>query len=37
LLEGRIKERGVVIPVKKEIYGPVLDELKVMGISVVES
>ncbi len=37
LLEGRIKERGVVIPVKKEIYGPVLDELKVMGISIVEN
>ena len=32
LLENKIKERGVVIPVKKGIYEPVLDELKNFGI-----
>jgi saccharopine dehydrogenase-like NADP-dependent oxidoreductase len=36
LLEGKIKERGVVIPIKQEIYEPVLNELKVLGIEVIE-
>jgi saccharopine dehydrogenase-like NADP-dependent oxidoreductase len=36
LLEGKIKERGVVIPIKKEIYEPVLSELKDLGIEVTE-
>lgn len=37
LLQGKIKERGVVIPVKKEIYAPILDELSSLGISMVEN
>jgi saccharopine dehydrogenase (NADP+, L-glutamate forming) len=36
LLSGKLKSRGVVIPVVKEIYGPILAELKGVGISVVE-
>jgi saccharopine dehydrogenase-like NADP-dependent oxidoreductase len=32
LLEGKIKSRGVIIPVAKEIYDPVLAELKKEGI-----
>jgi saccharopine dehydrogenase-like NADP-dependent oxidoreductase len=32
LLEGKIKARGVVIPVLKEIYVPVLEELQEFGI-----
>jgi saccharopine dehydrogenase-like NADP-dependent oxidoreductase len=32
LLQGKIKSRGVVIPVCKEIYEPVLDELRKCGI-----
>jgi saccharopine dehydrogenase-like NADP-dependent oxidoreductase len=32
LLEGKIKARGVVIPVLKEIYDPVLEELQEFGI-----
>ena len=36
LLNDEIKARGVQIPVTKEIYGPVLDELETMGISFVE-
>lgn len=36
LLEGKIKSRGVCIPVMKEIYEPVLDELKTLGISLTE-
>ena len=36
LLQGKIKERGVVIPTKKEIYQPVLVELKALGIELVE-
>jgi len=37
LLEGKIKKRGVVIPVEKEIYDPVLEELSRLGIRVVEN
>lgn len=32
LLEGKLKQRGVCIPVDKEIYNPVLSELKTLGI-----
>lgn len=37
LVEGRIKKRGVVIPIEKEIYDPVLRELNRLGISLVET
>ncbi len=33
LLEGKIKERGVKIPLQPELYDPILDELKSVGIS----
>jgi saccharopine dehydrogenase (NADP+, L-glutamate forming) len=36
LLQGRIKSRGVVIPVVKEIYEPVLAELAELGIKLIE-
>jgi saccharopine dehydrogenase-like NADP-dependent oxidoreductase len=36
LVEGKIKSRGVVIPVLKEIYDPVLAALGEMGIRLVE-
>jgi saccharopine dehydrogenase (NADP+, L-glutamate forming) len=36
LLEGKIKSRGVVIPVDKDIYNPVLKELSQNGISLIE-
>lgn len=36
LVEGKIKQRGVAIPVSKEIYDPVLDELKKLGIELTE-
>ena len=36
LLQGKIKSRGVVIPVIKEIYDPILEELNTLGIRVVE-
>jgi saccharopine dehydrogenase-like NADP-dependent oxidoreductase len=32
ILQGKISQRGVVIPTKKEIYYPVLNELKTFGI-----
>ncbi|MEM3341142.1 MAG: saccharopine dehydrogenase C-terminal domain-containing protein [Thermoplasmata archaeon] len=32
ILNGEIKDTGVIIPVKKTIYEPVLDELEKMGI-----
>lgn len=32
LLEGKIKERGVVAPLNREIYQPVLNELRELGI-----
>ena len=32
LLEGKINKRGVVIPIEKEIYDPVLAELTTLGI-----
>jgi saccharopine dehydrogenase (NADP+, L-glutamate forming) len=36
LVQGKIKERGVVIPVSKEIYEPVLGELRSLGIELSE-
>jgi len=36
LLQGKISSRGVIIPVGKEIYDPVLQELNKLGISLVE-
>lgn len=35
LMQGKIKQRGVVIPVSAEIYEPVLSELGEMGIGLV--
>ena len=36
ILTGKIKETGVHIPVKKNIYEPVLKELEEYGIKFVE-
>ncbi len=36
LVEGKIKNRGVVIPVTKDMYDPILYELKVLGIELKE-
>jgi len=36
ILEGRIKERGVLSPIKKEIYDPCLKELERQGIVMIE-
>ena len=36
LLEGKIASRGVTIPLQKEIYEPVLNELKTLGIGLEE-
>jgi saccharopine dehydrogenase-like NADP-dependent oxidoreductase len=36
ILEGRVAARGVVRPVSKELYEPVLDELATLGISLKE-
>ena len=36
LLDGKIKARGVVMPVLKEIYDPVLKELQEFNIRLVE-
>jgi len=33
VLEGRITQRGVVAPMRPEVYDPILDELQGMGIS----
>jgi hypothetical protein len=32
MVQGKIVPRGVQIPVWKEIYGPVMEELKSLGI-----
>jgi saccharopine dehydrogenase-like NADP-dependent oxidoreductase len=37
ILEGKIKDTGVHIPIKKSIYKPVLSELADLGISMTES
>ena len=36
ILEGKINLKGVQIPIKKEIYNPILDELKNLGIKMNE-
>ena len=36
ILEGKIKDTGVQIPIKKNIYEPVLAELKTLGIGMTE-
>jgi saccharopine dehydrogenase (NADP+, L-glutamate forming) len=36
LLEGKIRKRGVVIPIDKEVYAPILNELSTLGIEVYE-
>lgn len=36
LLEGKIENRGVIIPLLKEIYEPILHELKSLGIRLQE-
>ncbi len=36
LLNGQISERGVLLPLKPELYNPILDELATMGISFTE-
>jgi saccharopine dehydrogenase-like NADP-dependent oxidoreductase len=37
LIQNKITKRGVVIPIHEEIYGPILAELKQLGIEVTES
>ena len=37
LLKGKIKATGVLLPVTAEIYQPILDELKTLGISFAEN
>lgn len=37
ILENKIKERGVLVPMKAEIYTPVLNELENLGIAFVDS
>ncbi len=36
ILEGKIKDTGVHIPIAKTIYNPILDELEKMGIFMIE-
>jgi saccharopine dehydrogenase-like NADP-dependent oxidoreductase len=36
ILQGEIKQRGLMIPVHPEIYEPVLEELEQLGISFIE-
>jgi hypothetical protein len=36
ILENKITLKGIQIPVKKEIYSPILKELKTLGIEVIE-
>lgn len=36
LLQGKIKARGVVIPVNAEFYEPIMNELKTLGIDLIE-
>ncbi|RMF61019.1 MAG: saccharopine dehydrogenase [Calditrichaeota bacterium] len=37
ILEGKIKRAGTTIPVEKEIYQPILDELEELGIRFIEN
>jgi saccharopine dehydrogenase (NADP+, L-glutamate forming) len=36
LLQGKIKQRGVVVPIQAELYEPILAELKLLGIALEE-
>lgn len=36
LLNGKISDRGVLLPVKPELYNPILDELATLGIAFTE-
>jgi saccharopine dehydrogenase-like NADP-dependent oxidoreductase len=36
LIQGKIAQRGIAIPTSKEIYEPVLEELKTLGVEVSE-
>lgn len=36
LMQNKIQQRGVVIPIIKEVYEPILNELKELGIELVE-
>jgi len=36
ILQGKITDRGVLVPVTSSIYEPVLDELATMSINCVE-
>jgi saccharopine dehydrogenase (NADP+, L-glutamate forming) len=36
LLQGKLKSRGVVIPLQPEMYMPILSELKTLGIGLEE-
>ena len=37
ILNGKINETGVHIPIKKTIYSPILKELKTLGIAMIET
>jgi len=37
LLQGKIQQRGVVIPVTREFYEPILSELKMLGVELMET
>ncbi len=37
LLNGKISDRGVLLPLKPELYNPILDELATLGIAFTES
>lgn len=36
LLQDKIKIRGVVIPTESELYKPILEELKTLGVEMME-
>ncbi|MDX5346053.1 MAG: saccharopine dehydrogenase NADP-binding domain-containing protein [Hymenobacteraceae bacterium] len=36
ILEGKVNQKGVIIPTSKELYEPILEELKEYGINFVE-
>ena len=36
ILEGKVKEKGVIRPIEKEVYDPVLERLEKAGIRLVE-
>jgi saccharopine dehydrogenase-like NADP-dependent oxidoreductase len=37
ILTGNLKEKGVTLPIKAEVYEPILNELKAYGIEFTES